>query len=208
MAMTVCVRAGLRRERCGRSEAARRRHRAADFARLQREVAEQRQLIIQMMQVEQQRYDMLLQAAAARRAGCRRRGACRRAVMPPPAPRRPRRRRDRRQRPSPAARRRKTSGDAPRRRSTGRVAAAQRRRSRTPTSTSTGAGARGARPHARDQAEGQAVLAAGRGGPTGTQRGVPQPGHRLSQRVLDVAGKQQLRPRQLPRPATSRARSC
>src|SRR6187399_2748945 len=32
----------------------------ADFARLQKEVAEQRQLIIQMMQVEQQRYDMLL----------------------------------------------------------------------------------------------------------------------------------------------------
>ena len=33
---------------------------AADFARLQREVTEQRALIIQMMQVEQQRYDMLL----------------------------------------------------------------------------------------------------------------------------------------------------
>jgi plastocyanin len=33
---------------------------AAEFAKLQREVAEQRQLIIQMMQVEQQRYDMLL----------------------------------------------------------------------------------------------------------------------------------------------------
>ena len=33
---------------------------AADFARLQREVAEQRQLIIQLMQNEQQRYDMLL----------------------------------------------------------------------------------------------------------------------------------------------------
>jgi plastocyanin len=33
---------------------------AADFARLQNEVREQRQLIIQMMQNEQQRYDMLL----------------------------------------------------------------------------------------------------------------------------------------------------
>src|SRR3954466_7927160 len=33
---------------------------ATDFARLQREVAEQRQLIIEMMRVEQQRYDMLL----------------------------------------------------------------------------------------------------------------------------------------------------
>jgi plastocyanin len=33
---------------------------AAEFARLQKEVAEQRQLLIQMMQVEQQRYDMLL----------------------------------------------------------------------------------------------------------------------------------------------------
>jgi len=32
----------------------------ADFARLQREVAEQRQLIIEMMRVEQQRYHMLL----------------------------------------------------------------------------------------------------------------------------------------------------
>src|SRR6478609_8867314 len=32
----------------------------ADFARLQREVAEQRQLLIEMMRVEQQRYDMLL----------------------------------------------------------------------------------------------------------------------------------------------------
>jgi plastocyanin len=32
----------------------------ADFARLQREVSEQRQLIIEMMRVEQQRYDMLL----------------------------------------------------------------------------------------------------------------------------------------------------
>jgi plastocyanin len=33
---------------------------AADFAKLQREVADQRQLIIQMLQIEQQRYDMLL----------------------------------------------------------------------------------------------------------------------------------------------------
>ena len=33
---------------------------AADFARLQHEVAEQRQLIIQMLQIEQQRYEMLL----------------------------------------------------------------------------------------------------------------------------------------------------
>jgi plastocyanin len=33
---------------------------AADFARLQHEVAEQRQLIIEMMRVEQQRYDMVL----------------------------------------------------------------------------------------------------------------------------------------------------
>jgi plastocyanin len=33
---------------------------AADFAKLQREVSEQRALLIQMMQVEQQRYDMLL----------------------------------------------------------------------------------------------------------------------------------------------------
>ena len=33
---------------------------AAEFARLQKEVAEQRSLIIQMMQMEQQRYDMLL----------------------------------------------------------------------------------------------------------------------------------------------------
>src|SRR3954466_11428293 len=33
---------------------------ATDFARLQHEVAEQRQLIIEMMRVEQQRYDMLL----------------------------------------------------------------------------------------------------------------------------------------------------
>ena len=48
-----------------------------------------------------------------------------------------------------------------------------------------------------DQAEGQAVLAAGRGGPAGTNGGVPQHGHRLSQRVLDV-GAQLLRPRQLP----------
>ena len=32
----------------------------ADFARLEREVAEQRQLLIQVMQVEQQRYDILL----------------------------------------------------------------------------------------------------------------------------------------------------
>ena len=32
----------------------------ADFARLQHEVAEQRQLIIEMMRVEQQRYDMVL----------------------------------------------------------------------------------------------------------------------------------------------------
>jgi plastocyanin len=33
---------------------------AAEFARLQREVAEQRQLIMQMLQIEQQRYDLLL----------------------------------------------------------------------------------------------------------------------------------------------------
>jgi plastocyanin len=44
---------------------------AADFARLEKEVADQRQLIIQMMQVEQERYDILLkfvQAQAATRA--------------------------------------------------------------------------------------------------------------------------------------------
>jgi plastocyanin len=45
---------------------------AADFARLEKEVADQRQLIIQMMQVEQERYDILLkfvQGQAARNAG-------------------------------------------------------------------------------------------------------------------------------------------
>jgi plastocyanin len=47
---------------------------AADFARLEKEVADQRQLIIQMMQVEQERYDILLkfvqtQAAARGPAG-------------------------------------------------------------------------------------------------------------------------------------------
>ncbi|HXJ20356.1 MAG TPA: hypothetical protein VMT03_08990 [Polyangia bacterium] len=45
---------------------------AADFARLEKEVADQRQLIIQMMQVEQERYDILLKyvqgQAAARSA--------------------------------------------------------------------------------------------------------------------------------------------
>jgi plastocyanin len=43
-----------------RAEAAEAGPSAAEFARLQKEVAEQRQLIIQMMQMEQQRYDMLL----------------------------------------------------------------------------------------------------------------------------------------------------
>jgi plastocyanin len=43
-----------------RAEAAEGGPSAAEFARLQKEVAEQRQLIIQMMQMEQQRYDMLL----------------------------------------------------------------------------------------------------------------------------------------------------
>jgi len=44
---------------------------AADFARLEREVAEQRQLIIQIMQTEQERYDILLkllQGSGAARA--------------------------------------------------------------------------------------------------------------------------------------------
>jgi plastocyanin len=43
-----------------RAEAAEAGPSAAEFARLQKEVAEQRSLIIQMMQMEQQRYDMLL----------------------------------------------------------------------------------------------------------------------------------------------------
>ena len=43
-----------------RAEAAEVGPSAAEFARLQKEVAEQRSLIIQMMQMEQQRYDMLL----------------------------------------------------------------------------------------------------------------------------------------------------
>jgi len=41
---------------------------AADFARLEKEVADQRQLIIQMMQVEQERYDILLKFVQAQAA--------------------------------------------------------------------------------------------------------------------------------------------
>ena len=48
----------------GRPGAARAENRpaptAADFARLEKEVADQRQLIIQIMQAEQERYDILL----------------------------------------------------------------------------------------------------------------------------------------------------
>jgi plastocyanin len=42
---------------------------AADFARLEKEVAEQRQLIIQIMQAEQQRYDILLKLLQGSGAG-------------------------------------------------------------------------------------------------------------------------------------------
>ncbi len=42
---------------------------AADFARLEKEVAEQRQLIIQIMQSEQQRYDILLKLLQGSGAG-------------------------------------------------------------------------------------------------------------------------------------------
>ena len=52
---------------------------AADFARLQREVQEQRQLIIQMMQVEQQRYDMLLKLLQSG-------GQLSGTALPPPLP--------------------------------------------------------------------------------------------------------------------------
>jgi plastocyanin len=53
---------------------------AAEFAKLQREVAEQRQLIIEMMRVEQQRYDMLLRLL---QTGGQLPPA---ASLPPPAP--------------------------------------------------------------------------------------------------------------------------
>jgi len=52
---------------------------AADFARLQREVQEQRQLIIQMMQIEQQRYDMLLKLLQSG-------GQLSGTALPPPLP--------------------------------------------------------------------------------------------------------------------------
>lgn len=52
---------------------------AADFARLQREVQEQRQLLIQMMQVEQQRYDMLLKLLQSG-------GQLSGTALPPPLP--------------------------------------------------------------------------------------------------------------------------
>ncbi len=42
---------------------------AADFAHLEKEVAEQRQLIIQIMQVEQERYDILLKLLQGNAAG-------------------------------------------------------------------------------------------------------------------------------------------
>src|SRR6185295_12458720 len=42
---------------------------AAEFARLQAEVREQRQLIIQMMQSDQQRYDMVLRLLQGQSAG-------------------------------------------------------------------------------------------------------------------------------------------
>jgi plastocyanin len=51
---------------------------AADFARLEKEVADQRQLIIQMMQVEQERYDILLKYVQG--LG----GSPRTAAAPPP----------------------------------------------------------------------------------------------------------------------------
>ena len=52
---------------------------AADFARLEKEVAEQRQLIIQIMQAEQERYDILLKLLQGS-------GAARNAPALPPLP--------------------------------------------------------------------------------------------------------------------------
>lgn len=53
---------------------------AADFARLEKEVAEQRQLIIQIMQSEQERYDILLKLLQGGGAG---RGAPALPALPP-----------------------------------------------------------------------------------------------------------------------------
>ena len=78
---------------------------AADFARLEKEVADQRQLIIQIMQSEQERYDILLKLLQgsgrgpwrprASRRGHRPQAAPPRAPgkSPAPAPPRPRKRR-------------------------------------------------------------------------------------------------------------------
>ncbi len=55
---------------------------AADFARLEKEVADQRQLIIQMMQVEQERYDILLKFVQGQAAA---QAAARNAPAAPPA---------------------------------------------------------------------------------------------------------------------------
>ncbi|MES1206840.1 MAG: hypothetical protein ABUS79_12960 [Pseudomonadota bacterium] len=55
---------------------------AADFARLEKEVADQRQLIIQIMQAEQERYDILLKLLQGSGAA---RGAPALPPLPPPA---------------------------------------------------------------------------------------------------------------------------
>ena len=193
--MAVGVRAfsGLRAARRdgGNAAGAARHRRPAEFAQAaSSEVAEQRQLIIQMMQMEQQRYDMLLQAASVGRR-CRRRRA-----LPPPA-RRPSsaRRRLGAERPAAAVagthQRRREQRRAPRSRDGGTVTVdhAQAARSRTSTSTSTGEGCAGARGHTleikqKDKQFSPQVAV----GPARHDGGVPQLGHRLSQRVLDVAG--------------------
>ncbi len=66
LALALAGRPGGARAADGRDRAA---PTAADFARLEKEVAEQRQLIIQIMQVEQERYDILLKLLQGGGAG-------------------------------------------------------------------------------------------------------------------------------------------
>ncbi len=131
----------------------------ADVDRLKQEVRDQRQLILQLMQAEQQRYDIVLKYLQAgggarrlrrSRRPRRRRPCCRRAGA-----------RERGRRRAPAARR---AAGASRRRSPGTCARNGQRDRRGVRLRRRRALEPGPRAHRRDQAAGQAVRAARGGG--------------------------------------------
>ena len=174
-----------------------------DVDRLKQELRDQRQLIFQLMQVEQQRYDMILKYLQVGRAGC---DASRDPAAPSPAAAEAAEARRR------AERRAEAGGRRRRRRARARHGLRPRAHQRPADRRGLRLRRRdarraGARAHAGDQAARQAVLAARGGGAGRDAAHLPQPGHR-SFTTCSRVGRATASTSARSRGARRRRRSC